>query len=111
MCWLNGNRVSDHVLEPGWTVYDKTCQYVAYDVTADLVQGDNAVLVKLGDGMFNVPGGRYVYYERSYGKAKLLFQLEITYTDGSRQLVVSDDSWRMTASPILFSCIYGGGGL
>lgn len=108
VCWLNGNRVSDHVLEPGWTVYDKTCQYVAYDVTADLVQGDNAVLVKLGDGMFNVPGGRYVYYERSYGKAKLLFQLEITYTDGSRQLVVSDDSWRMTASPILFSCIYGG---
>ena len=107
-CWLNGSRVSDHVLEPGWTVYDRTCQYSAYDVTKDIVPGENAVLVKLGDGMFNVPGGRYVYYERSYGKAKMLFQLEITFEDGSRQLVVSDDSWKMTKSPIRFCCIYGG---
>ena len=80
VCWMNGNRVSDHELEPGWTVYDKTCQYVAYDVTEKILPGDNAVLVKLGDGMFHVPGGRYVYYPRSYGKARLLFQLEITYT-------------------------------
>lgn len=108
VCWMNGNRVSDHELEPGWTVYDKTCQYVAYDVTEKILPGDNAVLVKLGDGMFHVPGGRYVYYPRSYGKARLLFQLEITYTDGSRQLVVSDASWRMTRSPIQFCCIYGG---
>lgn len=107
-CWLNGRRVSDHVLEPGWSVYDKTCFYTAYDVTQLLGEGGNAVLVKLGDGMFNVPGGRYVYYERSYGKCKLLAQLEIEYEDGSRELVVTDGTWKMAPSPVLFCCIYGG---
>ena len=150
-CWLNGSRVSDHVLEPGWSDYDKTCFYTAYDVTefmadpaaADFGAGDsraidsgadfgvvdsgagdsrttgskeagpdaggnNCFLVKLGDGMFNVPGGRYVYYERSYGKCKLLAQLELEYEDGKKQLVVTDASWKMAPSPIRFCCIYGG---
>lgn len=107
-CWLNGQRVSDHVLDPGWTVYDKTCFTTAYDVTELLAQGRNAILVKLGDGMFNVPGGKYVYYERSYGKCKLLTQLDIQYEDGSKDLVVTDETWKMAQSPILFCCIYGG---
>lgn len=107
-CWMNASRVSDHVLEPGWSVYDKTCFYTAYDVTGLMEEGKNALLVKLGDGMFNVPGGRYVYYERSYGKCKLMVQLELWYEDGSRQLVVTDESWKMAPSPILFCCIYGG---
>lgn len=107
-CWLNGSRVSDNVLEPGWTNYDKTCFYTACDVSALIKEGKNAALVKLGDGMFNVPGGRYVYYERSYGKCKLLFQLELLYEDGSAELVISDTSWKMTKSPVLFCCIYGG---
>lgn len=107
-CYLNGSAVSDHVLEPGWSNYDKTCFYTAYDVTAGMQEGENALLVKLGDGMFNVPGGRYVYYERSYGKARLLVQLELWYEDGSRQQLVTDDSWRMITSPIRFCCIYGG---
>ena len=111
-CWLNGSRVSDHVLEPGWSDYDKTCFYTAYDVTefmaAPAAAGNNCLLVKLGDGMFNVPGGRYVYYERSYGKCKLLAQLELEYEDGKKQLVVTDASWKMAPSPIRFCCIYGG---
>ncbi len=107
-CWMNGGRVSDHVLEPGWTDYDKTCFYTAYDVTALMREGQNGLLVKLGDGMYNVPGGRYVYYERSYGKCKLLVQLELQYEDGTKELVVTDDSWRMAPSPIQFCCIYGG---
>ena len=106
--YINGKPVSDHVLEGGWTAYDKTCLYTAYDVTGMLLEGQNAALVKLGDGMYNVPGGRYVYYKRSYGKMKLLVQLELLYEDGSRELVVTDETWRMTKSPILFCCIYGG---
>lgn len=111
-CWLNGSRVSDHVLEPGWSDYDKTCFYTAYDVTelvSDSMAKDNdCLLVKLGDGMFNVPGGRYVYYERSYGKCKLLAQLELEYEDGRKELVVTDSSWKTAPSPIRFCCIYGG---
>ncbi|MDO4284690.1 MAG: family 78 glycoside hydrolase catalytic domain [Eubacteriales bacterium] len=107
VCWINGETVSDHVLEPGWSNYDKTCFYTAYDVTERLAE-ENAILVKLGDGMFNVPGGRYVYYERSYGKCKLFAQLEVVYEDGTGETIVSDESWRMAPSPIRFCCIYGG---
>lgn len=107
-CWMNGQRVSDHVLEPGWTDYDKTCFYTVYDVTGLMKQGGNALLVRLGDGMFNVPGGRYVYYKRSYGKCKLLAQLMFTLEDGSTSCVTTDATWKMAPSPVLFSCIYGG---
>lgn len=107
-CWLNGQRVSDHVLEPGWTVYDKTCFYTAYDVSGLIKEGRNALVVKLGDGMYNVPGGRYVYFERSYGKCKLLAQLVATDEDGTGLCVVSDASWKMAPSPVRFCCIYGG---
>ncbi|MDO5422923.1 MAG: family 78 glycoside hydrolase catalytic domain [Eubacteriales bacterium] len=110
--YINGKRVSDRVLEPGWSDYRKTCFYSAYDVTDLLVPGKNAAGVKLGDGMFNVPGaaseGRYVYYERSYGKCKLNVQLHITYEDGTSAFVVTDESWKQTKSPILYCCIYGG---
>ncbi len=106
--WINGRRVSDHVLEPGWSDYAKTCFYTAYNVTELLQEGDNALTVKPGDGMFNVPGGRYVYYERSYGKCKFQAQLELFFEDGSRQWIVTDESWRMTESPVRFCCIYGG---
>lgn len=110
--YINGKKISDRVLEPGWTDYRKTCFYSAYDVTGFLEKGLNGAGVKLGDGMYNVPGaadeGRYVYFERSYGKCKLNVQLNITYADGSRQEVVTDESWRMAPSPILYCCIYGG---
>ena len=106
--WMNGVPVTDAVLEPGWSDYRKTCFYTAYDVTALLQDSANTFLIKLGDGMFNVPGGRYVYYTRSYGRAKLLCQLEIVYEDGRTQRVVSDEAWEMADSPIRFCCIYGG---
>lgn len=106
--WINGRKVSDHVLEPGWSDYNKTCFYTAYNVTELLQEGDNALTVKPGDGMFHVPGGRYVYYERSYGRCKFLAQLELFFEDGRRQRIVTDESWRMTESPIRFCCIYGG---
>lgn len=106
--YINGEKVSDRVLEPGWTDYRKTCFYSTYDVTGMVQCGANAAGVKLGDGMYNVPGGRYVYYERSYGKIKLNVQLNITYTDGSQACIVTDESWRMAPSPVTFCCIYGG---
>jgi hypothetical protein len=110
--YINGRKISDRVLEPGWSDYRKTCYYSTYDVTGFLKEGQNAAGVKLGDGMFHVPGaaseGRYVYYERSYGKSKLNVQLNITYEDGSTAMVVTDESWKMKESPIRYCCIYGG---
>ena len=106
--YINGNKISDYVLEPAWSDYNKTCYYTAYDVTAQLREGKNAALVKLGDGMFHVPGGRYVYYERSYGKSKFIAKMVIEYEDGRKEAVVTDRTWKKKKSPILFCCIYGG---
>ncbi len=106
--YINGSRVGDYELEPGWTNYEKTSLYCAYDVTKLLQPGQNAMGVFLGDGMYNVPGGRYVYFARSYGKCKMLVQLNITFTDGTNTEIVSDESWKMAPGPIRFCCIYGG---
>ncbi len=106
--YLNGNKVGDRVLEPGWTDYDKTYFYSAYDVTDYLLKGDNAAGAMLSDGMYNIVGGRHVYYKRSYGKSKLRVQLNVTYDDGSVESIFTDNSWKMADSPVTFSCIYGG---
>lgn len=106
--YLNGARVGESVLEPGWTNYDKSCLYSCYDVTGMLQSGINGIGLILGDGMYNVPGGRYVYFPRSYGKCKFILQMNIVYEDGQRDEVVSDISWKMAESALKFSCIYGG---
>lgn len=107
--YVNGKRAGDAVLEPGWTNYNKSCFYCVYDVTGALQGGKNALGVFLGDGMFNLPTtGRYVYFERSYGKMKLLLQLHLEYADGTSEYITTDESWSMAQSPLTFSQMYGG---
>ena len=106
--FVNGAKCGDHFLDPGWTNYRKTCLYVSFDVTALLQPGANAMGVMLGNGMYNVTGGRYTKFTGSFGEPKLILQLRITYADGSVDTVVTDDTWRSDRSPITFSCIYGG---
>jgi len=101
---LNGEKVGDDVLEPGWTNYAKTCLYVEHDVTQQLRAGHNTIDVLLGNGMYHVTGGRYRKFKGSFGTPKLL--LEMT-ADGVVTLR-TDASWQCAAGPITFSCIYGG---
>lgn len=105
---LNGRRVGDQVLDPGWTNYRKTCLYSTYDVTAQLSPGTNAFGIMLGNGMFNITGGRYVKFRGSFGSPKMILQMRLEYADGAATEVVSDASWRTAPGPIQFSCIYGG---
>lgn len=105
---LNGQRVGDRVMDPGWTNYRKTCLYSSYDVTDLLVQGENAIGVMLGNGMYNVVGGRYVKFKGSFGPPKLICQMHVTFADGSRQVIASDATWKCAAGPITFTCIFGG---
>lgn len=105
---LNGNKVGDNVLEPGWTNYDKTCLYCVYDVTEEVNEGLNAIGVMLGNGFFNVTGGRYSKFKHSFGTPRCLVQLEITYTDGTAVQILSDRNWVCAPGPVLFSCMYGG---
>ncbi len=105
---INGRRVGDREMDPGWTNYRKTCLYSSYDVTRMLKPGENAIAVMLGNGMYNVPGGRYTKFKDTFGPPKLICQMHVTFTDGSTQTIVSDESWKCALGPILFTCIYGG---
>ena len=106
--FLNGEKTGDHFLDPAWTKFDKEAQYVSFDVSDQLRQGANAVGAMLGNGFFNIPRERYSKFAGSYGAPKMIFKLQIEYEDGTRQTVVSDDSWKAAPGPVTFSSIYGG---
>lgn len=106
--FLNGEKTGDHFLDPAWTKFDKEAQYVSFDVSDRLRQGANAVGAMLGNGFFNIPRERYSKFAGSYGAPKMIFKLQIEYEDGTRQTVVSDDSWKAAPGPVTFSSIYGG---
>ena len=100
---LNGQRVGDEVLTPGWTSYNKRLQYQTYDVTRMLRSGDNTVGVILGDGWYR---GNLGWEDKRnlYGdKLALLAQFKITYKDGREEIVGSDQSWKAATGPILMS--------
>lgn len=105
---INGRKTGDSLFPPGWTKYDKTCLYDSYDVTPLLRPGENAVGLLLGNGMYNVVGGRYTKFTGSFGPLKAIVQLRLEYADGSTELVGSDTNWRIAPGPITFSCVFGG---
>jgi len=91
---VNGRKAGGHVLDPGWTTYDKRVLYVTYDVTNALRQGPNAVGVVLGNG--------------KYGSRALLVQINIELEGGTRTSLVSDASWKAANGPILEDSVYNG---
>jgi alpha-L-rhamnosidase len=107
--YMNGNRVGDDILAPGWTDYRKRVVYQVYDVTSQLKSGQNAVGVILGEGWY-ASGLTWNQTRYNFGSppVRLLLQLEIEYVDGSHQTVVSDESWKATQSPIIASELYNG---
>ncbi|HYG33896.1 MAG TPA: family 78 glycoside hydrolase catalytic domain, partial [Clostridia bacterium] len=105
---LNGQKVGDALFPPGWTKYDKTCQYDTYDITSQVREGQNAVGLWLGNGMYNVRGGRYTKFTGSFGPLKAIGQVHLEYADGTSETIGTDGNWRWSASPITFSCVYGG---
>jgi len=106
---LNGFKVGDYVLDPGWTDYRKTCLYTTYDLPTLLKQGRNALGVMLGNGMYNVEQSkRYHKGKWSFGQPKAIVQLDIFFVDGTKSQVVTDESWKGAPGPIVFSGTYGG---
>lgn len=107
---VNGTKVGDHLLDPGWTKYDKTALFLTFDVTDMLGKGKNALGVRLGNGFLHIPrdSTRYRKLISTYSFPKMICKLRITYADGSVEDVDSDSSWKVTRSPLTFSSIYGG---
>ena len=105
---INGARVGEDLLAPGWSKYDKTCLYDTYDVTPLLQEGDNGIGLMLGNGMYNVRGGRYIKFKGSFGPLKAICHLRLEYADGAVETIGTDGRWRTHPGPITFSCVFGG---
>lgn len=106
---INGVRVGSDTLSPGWTTYRERLRYYTYDVTALLVDGENALGAWLGDGWYRGRLGWRGGYRNVFGSdLSFLGQLEVVYVDGRRETIATDDSWRAALSPIIRSGIYDG---
>jgi hypothetical protein len=106
--YVNGNKIGDRYLSPGWTNYRKTCYYNTFDVTDLLKRGSNAIGVIVGNGFYNINRERYYKLLITYGAPKLIFKLKILLNDGTEKIITSDETWKTTGSPITFSSIFGG---
>jgi alpha-L-rhamnosidase len=105
---INGKKIGDHFLDPGWTNYSKHAQYVTFDITKNVRQGVNAIGVMLGNGFYYIPGQRYRKMTGAYGHPKMIMRMIIEYMDGSFEDIISDHSWQTISSPVIFSSIFGG---
>lgn len=106
--YINGKKVGKDVLTPGWTSYNKRLLYQTYDVTEYVQNGDNAMAAMLGAGWYKGVMG-FVGNRNNYGDRSAFFgQLVIHYEDGTTDWLVTDDTWKGTDAPVVFSEIYDG---
>ncbi len=111
---INGKRVGRDYFTPGWTSYHKRIYYMTYDVTKMLKKGDNAIGAILASGWYAGYVGFKLHLKMDdnrafYGEVPALFaQLEIDYTDGSRDTISTDKSWKASTGPILTTELYMG---
>lgn len=105
---LNGKRVDDSLLTPGWTDYRRRIEYQTYDVTAMLQSGENAIGALLADGWY--AGYLGPFHERDYYGVRPTFiaQLNIELADGSRRTIVTDGTWKASAGPLRSAELYHG---
>ena len=108
--YINGKKVGDHLLDPGYTNYNKRLLYVTYDATDYFKQGSNAIGVILGNGRYYMTIPDEWNFEQApwIDKPKLLLNIKIEYSDGTSQNIVTDETWKWSTGPIVYNYLYGG---
>lgn len=111
--YLNGKKVGDHLLDPGWTAYRKQVLYSVYDITAQIRQGLNAAGIMAGNGWYNVLplrfwGGINMRAALTTGRPIVKAMIRLTYADGSIKIIPTDESWKTAPGPIVRNNIYNG---
>lgn len=108
--FINTKKIGDQVLAPNPTDYRKSFFYNTHDVTAAVKNGNNAIGVVLGNGRFFTMRQNYkTHKHNNFGFPKLLLQLEVEYTDGTKKIVVSDETWKLNVDgPIRTNNEYDG---
>jgi len=110
---LNGQRVGDQVLDPGWTMYGERVFYSTYDVSQQLHKGNNCLGVTVGNGWWNpLPlrlwGRRDLRNELAIGRPRFIAQLNVEFTDDTTQSFASDATWKVADGPLRRNSIYLG---
>ncbi len=111
--YLNGKKISDHVLDPGFTTYSKQVLYSVHDITPMVERGNNTIGFMLGNGWFNPLPLRLFgridlreYHET--GRPCVKAEIHIRYSDGSKQMIATDESWESAPGPIVRNNVYLG---
>ncbi len=111
--YLNGKKISDDVLSPGFTTYRKRVQYNAYDVTLYLAKGQNVLGLMLGSGWWNpLPIKFFGQWDlrtvQQTGRPCAKAELHLTFTDGTEQIIITDESWQAAPGPVVQNSVYLG---
>lgn len=117
--WVNGEKIGDHELDPGWTNYNKYIQYVVFDITGNLVKGKNVIGAEVGNGWFIKEDVHYTFQfpefmppnpnpYRAFGESLVLaLELELVFKDGSKETITADENYRVCRHPVVMSNVYG----
>ena len=105
---INGKRIGDDYMAPGWTNYNKRLQYFTYDVT-NMLSSESDLIVGVANGWYSSRGGFPESKDGMYGThPALIAALEVTYKSGSKEVIYTDESWLTARSECLYSGIYDG---
>ncbi|MET0395181.1 MAG: family 78 glycoside hydrolase catalytic domain, partial [Chitinophagaceae bacterium] len=108
--YINGKKAGDRVLAPAPTDYRKSVMYNTLDVTGDLQKGANVIAAVLGNGRFFTMRQNYkTQKHNTFGYPKMLMQLEVEYEDGTKEIIASDETWKLNVDgPIRTNNEYDG---
>ena len=108
--FLNGKKVNNHLLDPGYTHFDKRVLYAAHNVTNLIDSKNNCISAVLGNGWYNIQSLAVWNFDQAgwRNRPRFLSELEIEYTDGSRQTIVSDNTWKSNIGAYRFNNLYSG---
>jgi alpha-L-rhamnosidase len=107
--FINGQRVGDHVLSPAKTPYHKYILYNTFDVSELLKEGQNAIGIHLGNGWYNPYKKWWNQYRMQwFGSKKAFAQIYVTFTDGTTQIITTDQNWKWADGPVTYNCVYDG---
>lgn len=108
--YVNGRKVGDHMLDPGWTRYDRRSLYVTHDITPYLKRGANAMGVILGTGHYDDHVLAVWDFDTASWRTlpKMLLEVRVDYADGRSQIIKSDGTWKAATGPITFDSISAG---
>ena len=105
---MNGKKIGESFLTPGWTNFNKTVLYTTYDVSGNLKKGANVLGAIVGNGFYYINRERYRKFAVASGMPTLICRLKVLYNDGTEENILTGNDWKTSPSPITFTSIYGG---